>query len=416
MNTLPIKSGRIPRFELGDRRSRLGGPKRSGNYDNGGQEEEDQESLQGDEELVSRNESGAGTLETIYFRGFRSRPLLKHDREVDLAKSLYDGTSQIRRLLKKTIRLAASLKSQLKVDDTLDKLNQALNLSGYSAPAIEETYSAIACLQEAAWEMGKTGQSIIREFAAIKTQIECAREQIEEAKDELVQSNLRLVVDVAKRYVGRGLSFLDLVQEGNIGLMKAAERFEYQRGFKFSTYATWWIRQGITRALADQSRTIRVPVHMNEVSNKIARVSKRLTQQYASPAKFEDIGTELDMSPDKVHETVQAFQDPLSLETPIGDGETVLTDFIPDSRTVSPENPITRQETNKLMEEILGKLTQREQMVIRLRFGIGQEGSWTLEEVGQTMSVTRERVRQIEAQALAKLKEPTLKELLLAIK
>jgi RNA polymerase primary sigma factor len=223
-------------------------------------------------------------------------------------------------------------------------------------------------------------------------------------------------VDIAKRYNGHGLAFLDLVQEGNIGLMKAAERFQHRKGFKFSTYATWWIRQGITRALADQSRTIRVPVHMNEVSHKIARISKRLTQQHASPARFEDIGDALDMSPDKVHETVQAFQDPLSLETPIGDGETVLTDFIPDSRTVSPEGPITRQETNKLMEQILGNLTPREQTVIRLRFGIGQDEPWTLEEVGQTMSVTRERVRQIEAQALTKLKEPNLKELLLAIK
>ena len=167
-----------------------------------------------------------------------------------------------------------------------------------------------------------------------------------------------MVVDVAKRYTGHGLAFLDLVQEGNIGLMKAAERFQHRKGFKFSTYATWWIRQGITRALADQSRTIRVPVHMNEVSHKIARISKRLTQQFASPARFEDIGDALDMSPDKVQETVQAFQDPLSLETPIGDGETVLTDFIPDSRTVSPEGPISRQETNKLMEEILGKLTR----------------------------------------------------------
>ena len=259
---------------------------------------------------------------------------------------------------------------------------------------------------------GKT-QRIVQDLCQ---ELDRATIHLEQAKGELVQRNLRLVVDIAKRYNGHGLAFLDLVQEGNIGLMKAAERFQHRKGFKFSTYATWWIRQGITRALADQSRTIRVPVHMNEVSHKIARISKRLTQQHDSPARLEDIGDALDMSPDKVHETVQAFQDPLSLETPIGDGETVLTDFIPDSRTVSPEGPITRQETNKLMEQILGNLTPREQTVIRLRFGIGQDEPWTLEEVGQTMSVTRERVRQIEAQALAKLKEPNLKELLLAIK
>ncbi|UCE64786.1 MAG: sigma-70 family RNA polymerase sigma factor, partial [Nitrospirota bacterium] len=156
------------------------------------------------------------------------------------------------------------------VTDTIDMLTQAKKLSGFSAPAIEEVYSALATLQDATGDMGKAGQSIIEEFSAIKRQIESDRIKIEQAKDELVQSNLRLVVDVAKRYVGRGLGFLDLVQEGNIGLMKAAERFEYQRGFKFSTYATWWIRQGITRAMSDQSRTIRVPVHTTEAANKIS--------------------------------------------------------------------------------------------------------------------------------------------------
>ena len=246
-------------------------------------------------------------------------------------------------------------------------------------------------------------------------QVHKAKYQLEKAKSELVQRNLRLVVDIARRYTRYGLAFLDLVQEGNIGLMKAAERFQYQKGFKFSTYATWWIRQGITRALADQSRTIRVPVHLNEISNKIARTSKLLTQRFARQAQVEDIGDALQLSREKVHETLQAFQDPISLETPVGEGDTFLTDFIPDKSSITPDGPVSRQETNHQVQRILDSLTPREQMVIRLRFGIGQDEPWTLEEVGQTMSVTRERVRQIEAKALQKLKEPAMKDMLAAI-
>jgi RNA polymerase primary sigma factor len=348
-------------------------------------------------------------LETVYFRSFGTRPLLDRDSEVELGKAIYHATRTIRAILKHALRLASGLKKSSTQQELMATLRETYQLSGMSAPAIKKAKTALVTLTPA---HGKT-QRIVQDLCQ---RLDSATIHLERAKGELVQRNLRLVVDIAKRYNGHGLAFLDLVQEGNIGLMKAAERFQHRKGFKFSTYATWWIRQGITRALADQSRTIRVPVHMSEVSNKIARVSKRLTQQYASPARFEDIGDALDMSPDKVHETVQAFQDPLSLETPIGDGETLLTDFIPDSRTVSPEGPITRRETHKLMEQILGKLTPREQMVIRLRFGIGQDEPWTLEEVGQMMSVTRERVRQIEAQALSKLKEPNLKGLLSAIK
>jgi len=348
-------------------------------------------------------------LETVYFRSFGTRPLLDRDSEVELGKAIYNATRAIRTILKHALRLISGLKKSESQQDLIAILRETYELSGMSAPAIEKAKTALVTLTPT---HAKT-QRIVKDLCH---KLDHATIHLEQAKGELVQRNLRLVVDIAKRYNGHGLAFLDLVQEGNIGLMKAAERFQHRKGFKFSTYATWWVRQGITRALADQSRTIRVPVHMNEISHKIARVSKRLTQQHASPARFEDIGDELDMSPAKVHETVQAFQDPLSLETPIGDGETVLTDFIPDSRTVSPEGPITRQETNKLMDQILGKLTPREQTVIRLRFGIGQDEPWTLEEVGQTMSVTRERVRQIEAQALAKLKAPNLKELLLAIK
>ena len=355
------------------------------------------------------NGLGGPALESVYFRSFGTRPLLDRDSEVELGKEIDQASRTIRSVMKQGLRLASGMKKSPSQQELIGILKETYQLSGLSAPAIEKAKNALIDLTP---DTGPS-QRIVRDFCG---QLQKAKIQLERAKAELVQRNLRLVVDIAKRYTGHGLAFLDLVQEGNIGLMKAAERFQHRKGFKFSTYATWWIRQGITRALADQSRTIRVPVHMNEISNKIARISKRLTQRFASPARFEDIGDALDMTYDKVQETIQVFQDPLSLETPIGDGETVLTDFIPDSRTISPEGPISRQETNKQVERILETLTPREQMVIRLRFGIGQDEPWTLEEVGQTMSVTRERVRQIEAKALQKLKEPNMKELFLAIK
>ncbi len=361
---------------------------------------------------MSRNEPGSASLETIYFRVFRSRPLLARNRELELAKQLYDGTSRIRSQLKKAIRLAACLKNQSLVTDSIEELSRVLDLSGFSAPAIDEMYLAIARLEEATRDMGQAGHSIIEEFSDIKRQIESARGRIEQAKDELVQSNLRLVVDVAKRYVGRGLSFLDLVQEGNIGLMKAAERFEYQRGFKFSTYATWWIRQGITRAVSDQSRTIRVPVHTTEAANKISKTAQRLAQQFNREPNHEEIGRELAMNPNRIKETVQAFQEPISLDTPPVEGDAHLSEMISDLGVIGPDVRINQKDTSRRLGQILSILTPREEQVIRLRFGIGQEEPWTLEEVGRSLSVTRERIRQIEVVALRKLKEPHMKAML----
>ena len=353
--------------------------------------------------------STSPALESVYFRSFGPKPLLDRESEVELGKHIDQATRAIRTLLKQGLQFATKLTKSPTQQEIVSTLKETYQLSGLSAPAIDEAKHALLSLVK---EHGQKPEII----QPLCEQLQSARIRLEQAKSELVQRNLRLVVDIAKRYTGHGLAFLDLVQEGNIGLMKAAERFQQSKGFKFSTYATWWIRQGITRALADQSRTIRIPVHMNEVSNKIARVAKRLTQQYAGNPRMEDIGTFLNLSPDKVQETVQVFQDPLSLETPIGDGETLLTDFVADTKTVSPEGPLARQETNQQVQRVLSTLTEREQMVIRLRFGIGQDEPWTLEEVGQTMSVTRERVRQIEAKALQKLKEPNMKELLAAIK
>jgi RNA polymerase primary sigma factor len=388
----------------------------------------------------------AEDLVQAYFNSMGDISILTKYEEIELAKKLEEGREIIKGTIT-TLPIYDNIKESFSVEDEEEALPEEeradealiqtlIRLEELTA-ALEATdkkikrYNSVKELRAAMNEKKKKGQNpkklelllkeVQAEFKKIESEvgikaeslkemwskISKARYLVGETKNELITRNLRLVVNIAKNYVGRGLPLLDLIQEGNIGLMKAVDKFKYEKGFKFSTYATWWIRQAITRALIDQTKTIRVPVHMMEFYNRVTKASRELTQQLGREPNNEEIAKKLVVPVRKVEEVFRAIQDPIALQTPIGDEDTELEDFIGDKASPSPYSDAERIETSEQIQRVLRTLTPKEETVIRMRFGIGVDRDHTLEEVGRFLSITRERVRQIEAKALRKLKHPS---------
>ena len=401
------------------------------------------------EEVEAQEYEKTEDLVQAYFHSMGDISILTKDEEVELAKKLEEGkgiiagiiqplpitkkieinfvsdeevveederASQImdltlirlEQLVKKTKRLLDDLSpygGSLKSLKNLIKNEQSKKkIRSIKLVAMEDAANrAQVILKKIESEVGIKVEDLLNKWERISK----AQAYVLEAKNELITRNLRLVVNIAKNYVGRGLPLLDLIQEGNIGLMKAVDKFKYEKGFKFSTYATWWIRQAITRALIDQTKTIRVPVHMMEFYNRVTKASRELTQELGREPTDDEIAKRLSVPTRKVEEVFRAIQDPIALQTPVGDEDTELEDFIGDKNSPSPYSDAENKEISGYIKKVLGTLTPKEEKVIRMRFGIGVDRDHTLEEVGRHLTITRERVRQIEAKALRKLKHPS---------
>ncbi len=420
-----------------------------------------------DKQTSSNSESGnfelsedeeVGSAIRMYLREMGNIPLLSREEEIEIAKRIEESkTKLIKRLIEvpfvkdeieelkeeiidgeekvKNVSNALDLnydfdddseedhtakETFLKIlDDIIEKYEILFNTRGKTeiSEVKEEIFNDFEEIALSDKYIQKMTESFLKRIKADKNlpnreylfdilgEIEIARKEVEEIKQKMIKANLRLVVSIAKKHLNRGLSFLDLIQEGNIGLMKSVDKFDYKKGFKFSTYATWWIRQSISRAIADQARTIRIPVHMIETINKIVRASKLLVQEKGKEPTAAELAEYLDMDEDKIKSIIKIAKEPISLETPIGDdNDTHLEDFIEDTRAKQPLSYVIEENLKEKIEEVLSTLTEREEKVLRMRFGIGDGHDHTLEEVGRVLGVTRERVRQIEAKALRKLR------------